>query len=613
MSRRGILNFARRAALGLCALPALVLAPAQAQEPLQSLRYGATLFHYYQQDYFNALTELLVGQQLSELGEHDDEARLLHGGMALSYGMRQRAQNLFEAHLADAGDGVDRDMAWFYLGKLAWQRDDAPGAMYSLSRIAPDYSGGARQEADFLRASIELYGGNDATARALLDSLDEASAWRYYLAYNLGARHAARGEWGESYRFFASFVDWQADTDETRDLQDRGLTAAAYTLLSAGAPAEAQGIFRQVRLDSAASERALLGYGWSSAQQGDYLAALSPWQTLAQRSILDQNVRESLLAVPYAYAQLGSDSGALQQYRNAAGLFDGALSGLQRAIEAIRTEPMTQLLGLPGDSGGEWLFTADLPPRGEYAAYFEHLASRHEFQVAQRELLDLYSIAGHLQRADSRIEVLRGVDAHQQRVWAEITRGERRAALGEKQQRLLQQFEQLRSRTLQAIAAGDHRALGDSEGQARWARLERADATAAATGAGANHTERLRLLRGLLLWQDNEAFPARAWEARRSLQALEQEVAQSAVALRRVDEAIALKSQSDFSPRIDAIAARIAAQQAQVTDTIALAETDLRQLAVTELEQQAEQLSRALAQSELAIARLYDRARGAQP
>ena len=99
-----------------------------AAQNVQSLRYGVTLFHFYQQDYFEALTELMVAQQLEQLDIHTANAELLRGGMSLSYGMDRVAEEVFQDLLADQSSSVssqnyeDSGVAWFHLAKLAWRR-----------------------------------------------------------------------------------------------------------------------------------------------------------------------------------------------------------------------------------------------------------------------------------------------------------------------------------------------------------------------------------------------------------------------------------------------------------------------------------------------------------
>ena len=88
---------APRSAFGLLALLGSLAAaqPAPAPKPVQAPHYGDTLFHFYQDRYFSAITGLMVSQHFGRVAPHDDEAEVLRGGMLLSYGLHQRAAEVF--------------------------------------------------------------------------------------------------------------------------------------------------------------------------------------------------------------------------------------------------------------------------------------------------------------------------------------------------------------------------------------------------------------------------------------------------------------------------------------------------------------------------------------
>jgi len=98
-----------------------------------------------------------------------------------------------------------------------------------------------------------------------------------------------------------------AADDDLSGLRDKANVALGYAWLQAERPDRAQPSLQRVRLQGPFSNKALLGVGWSDAERGDYRAALSPWLELRQRNILDPAVQESLLAVPYAFGQLGAN------------------------------------------------------------------------------------------------------------------------------------------------------------------------------------------------------------------------------------------------------------------------------------------------------------------
>ena len=51
---------------------------------IQDLDYGEVLFHFYQQQYFTALTDLLVSRDFERISHHEAEAELLQGGLYLA-------------------------------------------------------------------------------------------------------------------------------------------------------------------------------------------------------------------------------------------------------------------------------------------------------------------------------------------------------------------------------------------------------------------------------------------------------------------------------------------------------------------------------------------------
>ena len=67
--------------LGVVALACSGLAAQAAEPPLlhtvQAPHYGDTLFHFYQDHHFTALTSLMVSQHFQRLSPHADEAEIL--------------------------------------------------------------------------------------------------------------------------------------------------------------------------------------------------------------------------------------------------------------------------------------------------------------------------------------------------------------------------------------------------------------------------------------------------------------------------------------------------------------------------------------------------------
>ena len=71
-----------------------VAAKVKPRSTVADLRYGVALYHYYQQDYMTALSELLVAKQRGGIQGHGDNPEIMEGGFALAYGIDNYAAAL---------------------------------------------------------------------------------------------------------------------------------------------------------------------------------------------------------------------------------------------------------------------------------------------------------------------------------------------------------------------------------------------------------------------------------------------------------------------------------------------------------------------------------------
>src|SRR5690606_25736880 len=117
-----------------------------------------------------------------------------------------------------------------------------------------------------------------------------------------------------------------------------------YAWLKAQRPAEAKAVLQRVRLVGPQSNKALLGTGWADSAEKRYTKALAPWLELRGRNLLDAAVQESYLAVPYAYAQLGADRQAAEQYMLAVTAFAEEEERIDQSIQAIRNGQLLEAI-----------------------------------------------------------------------------------------------------------------------------------------------------------------------------------------------------------------------------------------------------------------------------
>jgi hypothetical protein len=186
-------------------------------------------------------------------------------------------------------------------------------------------------------------------------------------------------------------------------------------------------------------------------------------------------------------------------------------------------------------------------------------------------------------------------------------------SLSQKEVDLQQQRDLLITR-LNAIKANeDYMALADEKTRKTYLAIERSEATIAKLKARGEDTseydERLKTFRGILQWRASQAFPANLWASESSANELDKSLA----SIKASREKIGLVSATavDLQPLL----ARIQQQQTQVEEQLLGVNREIESRAAQlrvqvdkQLEGHEKRLNRYLAQSNLAVARLYDTA-----
>ncbi len=577
---------------------------------VEDLRYGVALYYFYQQDYFDALSELMVGLKVEDVPNHGDNVELLMGGISLSYGMDQRAEEIFQRILSQSPEGRDRDVAWFYLAKLAYQRGENSRAADALSRIDEHLPESLDQQSRFVEASLALRRGEVAQAGEYASGIDEESIWLPYYFYNLGAIETASGNWQAGVQAFQNLQQLPLESDEAKSLRDCAYTAAGFANINGGQYEAAIEDFLKARLESPLVERALLGFGWAAAEQGDYQRALSPWQVLSKHSILSASVQESLLAIPFAYEKLDVPGTALEEYLRAVTIFEQERSKLKAAIANFESEPLSEIFSIYKDLGPDWFSGVDLLPVNDRMPYLSHLVARHEFQLSIKDLKDLLRLRDYLNNSQRRLENLRFVLNHQQQVWKETADSTNLEKYRAQYKQMQLQQQSLGRLLAEAKQNQDGLTIIDKADAKLWRQVDHARGLLASLeNAGEDvsaESAQLRLYQGLLNWQASENYSQRVWTLNRAYSDLTLSMEEVRLRLETIETIIAKHDDSHFAPRIEDLSVNFGIQQQQVDQQILAAEQAIKALAVAELKKQTARLDQYIGQAKLSIARLYD-------
>ncbi|MDZ7652701.1 MAG: tetratricopeptide repeat protein [Burkholderiaceae bacterium] len=579
--------------------------------------YGDSLFYFYQGRYFTSVTNLMVSQRFGRMAPHDDEAEILRGGLFLSYGLHREAGEVFAQLIERGAPQPVRDRAWYYLAKIRYQRGLLAGAEEALVRIEKPLPGALEEDRALLHANVLMARAKYVEAARVLEAMTKAPGATSYARYNLGVALVRSGDLARGTALLDEVGKQPATGEEFRSLRDRANVALGFAALQASQGDAARNYLERVRLNGMSSNKALLGFGWAAAAQGRMNAALVPWTELAKRDATDAAVLEAKLAVPYAFAELGALTQALDGYQDAIALFDRETTHLDESIAAIRAG--TLIDGLiarnPGEEMGWFWNITDLPDAVAlpHPGHLTQVLAQHEFQEAFKNYRDLRFLTRNLQQWQESLNVLRDMLVNRRQAFAErlpqVREKERALNLAEFEQRhdaLTAELERVeREVDVAALAPAREREL-----QVRLERVREALATAPDDPDLASARERYRRAAGALLWQQSEQFPARLWNARRGLQQMQGPLEQAqqrnvALATAQRDEPQRLAA---LAARIEALAGRVDAMLPRVAELSRAQQAEVQELAVAELVRQKQRLAAYGTQARFAVAQIYDRA-----
>jgi hypothetical protein len=611
VARRWAVALAASCALAASAAPAT---PPEPPHPIKDPYYGDTLFHFFQEHYFTAVTTLMVSQHFDRVAQHADEAEILRGGMLLSYGMHREAGEIFAQLIEKGASPKVRDRAWFYLAKIRYQRGFMVEAEDAINRIETNLPPALEEERGLLKANLLMARGDYAGAAELLSGMTKSPGAGMYARYNLGVALIRSGDPARGSTFLDEVGKSPMPDEEMRSLRDRANVALGFAALQGNQPEAARTYLERVRLTSLHANKALLGFGWAADALKQPTKALVPWNELSARDTSDAAVLEAKIAVPYAYAELGAFGQALDGYNDAIALFERESGNLDQSIAAIRAGKLVDALieHNPGDEMG-WFWTIRDLPEMPHANHLAQVLAQHDFQEAFKNYRDLRFLSKNLQGWADSLGVFGDMLATRREAFAQRLPQVRERASEISIEAAQKRRDALAQELSRVESENDGTAFADEKQRDHLARAESVRAALAQMGDDPEAVaarERLRLVSGALTWNLAQQYPARLWEAQKALKITDETLLDA----RAHDKALA-QAQRDEPKRFDAFAARIPDLdkriQALIPRVTALSREQqgvVQDLAVAELARQKERLAAYTTQARFAVAQLVDRA-----
>lgn len=622
---------ARLAALLACALvsvPAMATTPmrlvlfddlpsgpmALGEEDQRYLAFGESIFDFYSDRQFSALSTLVVNQARGLFNQETAYAELLMGELYVSYGLPRVAETIFDSLLRQDMLAQTRAETFLHKAQLHYRHGEYATARRLLEsrplQALPPELAGKRQ---LMLANILINEGNFSAAASQLESVDPGSVAGAYARYNMAVAQLRGGDLPRGLSALWQVVRLPPQDGEINALRDRAALTTGLTELRRGQLEEARHALLQVRADGPFSNEALMVLGLVNFERGDARAALPLWLELARRHPAHESVQEALLLAPRAYEELGADSQALAGYRIAAERYRDALHQVE---QAIRNVDQPGWLNTLADNGGQ---RREVDPMarlarfeqasGEEMPYLYALFASHRFAEQHHQYQQIARLRELLERRQRELPVLIDTALQRQRQQEQVLSNaeQRLKDLQARQERLSEQAERLAMamRDRLDMSAPEH--VADLPQSFMWQRIE----ALMSQPMDRRQRERLERVRGLLLWEiANEAAPRRRAQSER-VSGLRDETRVQGLRTAAVAQLVADNreaSRSDLPARLRAESARIDALIADADATLAELTQQLKNEALRALAERRTRLGEQLGEAHLAIARIQDAA-----
>ena len=583
-------------------------------QPIYDLRYGETLFNFYQKKYFSAITNLMVADVRDPIHIQGEDPQLLLGGLYLAYGMHHSASNLFQDMLASDNLPTTHDRAWYYIGKLRYVKGFLPEAEQALLKIKDTLPEDREAERLHLLANVYLRQQQYDKAIQILEQFSGDSEWEAYANFNLGVAlvKADRLEKGTELLTEVGDLDAFSISHELNALRDKANLALGFAYIRGENPAEAARHFKNVRLTGPFSNKALLGLGWAYTNEGSYKAALTPWFELQNRLALDTSVQETMLAVPFTIEKLDKPRLAIQYYEKAIESYKQEINRLEdvmlavqrgELIKAMRPANLDDETSLPAHSFGL--------PKSVAVPYLHQMMATTEFQESYKNYQSLFHLKYVLQDWATQLPSYELILSERSKAYfvrlPKIASDDRLTKISNIQTKR----DELARKLIEIEKTGNGAGLvtEDEEEQLellagikdKLARLSKSEDIS-------EEQDKFKLLNGLLHFSLQSEFNPRLWEAKRSLRELDKTLEKTKKTKRNLVRAAnnAPKYFESYGNKIKWSRQRIQILLSRLDSAIRQQERYIQQLALFNLTQRRRNLENYHVRARFGIARLFD-------
>jgi hypothetical protein len=267
------------------------------------------------------------------------------------------------------------DSDYYKVGRIEYFQENCLPALKAFKKIQNNSSLDEKEPWSFYRANCFIkLGSNVRAGQALNDVL--GGIWAAYAYYNLAISYAETSR-DNTRALGALYIAESLNTGQSKEaksLSDRINLVAGKLYLDAKKYDSAIQFFKKVHLDSESTPAGLYLTGLAYLESGDFRAATQTWHSLKTYPIVNQNVAEGYLAIPFAFERSGYISQTIESYLDASNTFEAELEKITK-IDALLVKHGAAKIFIEDSTleGLEWFLAKDVIKNTMRAVYYQYL------------------------------------------------------------------------------------------------------------------------------------------------------------------------------------------------------------------------------------------------
>ncbi|MFT5593537.1 MAG: hypothetical protein ACI8SR_001918 [Oceanicoccus sp.] len=583
--------------------------------------YGQALYSLHSGEYDKALG---LNYQLRKSGRKGYGKVLdIHAATAqLGLGMSQHAQKQYNKLLTDSRvsflPAPARAQAWFYMSKHFYNKGLWASALSAIRKVKGTYlAPDLKDEYHFLSTTLELFKGQPEKADQHILAINPDSKWAVYAYMNLAVSYTERDiHISKVEAIFNKALLLAENADKPEALADKINLMAGQFFYATGRGRSAIKHLKSVSLDGAYTPKALLTYGWALTEQWQYHDALQPWYMLkTTHSPLNQDVQETLIAIPHLLEKLNAKVMALGAFDYATEQFDDIYRQLGESAKRLNSgefiEPLMKQQ-VPDRWGAFESVDLSLPNHPDQV-YLKEVMSQGYFQGELTNLRDLHVMRYQLQSA---MEQLTALDATADARKAEYLIVKKEAQVSKQKahlEGLQKRYKKLLSRINKAFKDPDGSGLASQSEKDQLASFTQVTQYINRVGARfpqneQSYKDRLRRVEGVLKWTLSERYSERKRQVSQNLALLEEKIIQTKKQFDATQYAfqVAPKSFDGFKQKINKLNKTYQMQLTKLDKVYYQQREKVGSIVKIDIKKRQERVMDYQMQARLAAARLFD-------